>query len=101
MTAHKQLLEALATYSPTEIPCRASSRPQDWISESSADQTRAAEACLSCPVLGQCATYAISAEEPAGVWGGHTYPERRKIELANRRNPEPGAANKITEEETQ
>jgi WhiB family redox-sensing transcriptional regulator len=48
---------------------------------------RAAKAkavCQRCPVLEQCRRYALSAEEPYGVWGGLTEDERR-IAIKERR----------------
>ena len=38
----------------------------------------AKEICGSCPVLEQCAAFALSTREPYGVWGGLT-PEEREL----------------------
>lgn len=35
--------------------------------------------CWSCPVLEPCGRWALESREPAGVWGGMTEAERRKI----------------------
>lgn len=40
----------------------------------SADPAR--EICATCPVVDRCATAAVSAREPFGVWGGLTPRER-------------------------
>lgn len=37
--------------------------------------------CATCPVIKECATYAIVAAEPHGVWGGLTPMQRRAIRL--------------------
>ena len=38
--------------------------------------TAAKEVCVSCPVLQQCRTHALTVREPYGVWGGLTEDER-------------------------
>lgn len=39
----------------------------------------AIKACkTSCPVIEQCATYAITHKESAGIWGGLTSSERKR-----------------------
>jgi WhiB family redox-sensing transcriptional regulator len=35
--------------------------------------------CRGCPVLGQCQSYAVAAQEPYGIWGGMTPVERRRL----------------------
>lgn len=46
---------------------------------------RAAKAiCAGCPVLDQCADFALSTREPYGVWGGLT-PEERGLLLSGPR----------------
>ncbi|MFZ4515584.1 MAG: WhiB family transcriptional regulator [Acidimicrobiia bacterium] len=35
--------------------------------------------CARCAVLVECRTYALSTEEPHGVWGGLTELERRAV----------------------
>jgi WhiB family redox-sensing transcriptional regulator len=47
--------------------------------EKLAREARAKEICLSCPVLQQCRSYAISIREPHGVWGGLSEQERRAL----------------------
>jgi len=39
----------------------------------------AKEICLTCPVLQQCRTHALSVREPYGVWGGLTEDERETV----------------------
>ncbi|MFI6041934.1 WhiB family transcriptional regulator [Nocardia sp. NPDC051321] len=41
-------------------------------------EMRAKEICRACPVLLECRTYALAAEEPHGVWGGLSADERKK-----------------------
>lgn len=46
-----------------------------------ASPERAANAkaiCMRCPVIEPCLSYALSANEPFGVWGGLTKHERRQ-----------------------
>jgi WhiB family redox-sensing transcriptional regulator len=39
----------------------------------------AKQVCLSCPVRAECASHALSAREPYGVWGGFTEAERLRL----------------------
>ena len=43
--------------------------------------------CGTCKVLDQCLEYALTVREPEGIWGGHTFAERRSI-LRRRRERE-------------
>ncbi|MEP7053874.1 MAG: WhiB family transcriptional regulator [Actinomycetota bacterium] len=50
-----------------------------------ARRERAAKAvCRTCPVIDQCAAFALSTREPYGVWGGLT-PEDRELLLTGTR----------------
>ena len=53
------------------------------------DQIDAAkEICTVCPVHGECLEFALATNQEAGVWGGTTEEERRKLRkgwLANQR----------------
>jgi WhiB family redox-sensing transcriptional regulator len=40
---------------------------------------RAKEICLHCPVLDECRSYALAAQEAFGIWGATTPQERRAI----------------------
>lgn len=35
--------------------------------------------CATCPVAGECLTWAIETNQTEGVWGGHTPRERRSL----------------------
>lgn len=35
--------------------------------------------CATCPVAGECLTWAIETNQTLGIWGGHTPTERRSI----------------------
>jgi len=35
--------------------------------------------CRRCPVIQECAAYALSSQEPYGVWGGMTESERERL----------------------
>ncbi|HVM53380.1 MAG TPA: WhiB family transcriptional regulator [Acidimicrobiales bacterium] len=54
---------------------------------SDADAAPAKAVCEQCPVQGPCLDYALDTREPEGVWGGHTFTERRSI-LRRRRERE-------------
>lgn len=43
--------------------------------------------CKRCPVIRECAAYAIAAEEPHGIWGGLT-PKQRQTIRRDRKNPD-------------
>ena len=42
-------------------------------------ELRAKQVCSDCPVVRNCLTWAISAREPYGVWGGMTVEEREGL----------------------
>ncbi len=51
--------------------------PQDfWFSDKRMDQNRAANFCLDCPVMFECAQYAVDNKIEHGVWGGLTPSDR-------------------------
>lgn len=54
---------------------------------SDSDAGPAKAVCETCHVIEQCLEYALSVREPEGVWGGHTFAERRSI-LRRRRERE-------------
>lgn len=35
--------------------------------------------CATCPVAGECLTWAIETNQTEGIWGGHTPTERRSL----------------------
>lgn len=39
--------------------------------------------CATCPVMQQCREYALSIQEPYGIWGGMSEEERREYLVAN------------------
>jgi WhiB family redox-sensing transcriptional regulator len=47
------------------------------VSDSEAEPAKAV--CATCRVIDQCLEYALSVREPEGIWGGHTFAERRSI----------------------
>jgi WhiB family redox-sensing transcriptional regulator len=40
---------------------------------------RAKEICLHCPVVDECRSYALAAQENFGIWGATTPQERRAV----------------------
>ena len=66
--------------------CRYSSTDMFYpASDTDADVAKAV--CNACPVQEPCLEYALTVREPEGVWGGHTFAERRSI-LRRRRERE-------------
>ena len=53
-----------------DVPCRGDDR---WYSDDHRVRAQVAEHCTACPVLIQCRTYATTAGERFGVWGGHDF----------------------------
>lgn len=51
------------------------------------DAGEARKVCARCPIRQGCLQWALDQREPAGVWGGHTARERRRM---IRRRPRPG-----------
>jgi WhiB family redox-sensing transcriptional regulator len=45
----------------------------------SAREAAAKAVCASCPVLQQCRAHALAVQEPYGVWGGLSEPERTDL----------------------
>ena len=72
--AWQQLQQQLADHGPT--PCTGPSR-DDWTG-TRAQQDRAADRCLDCPVMVACATYADTAAEDRGTWSGLTAEQRKR-----------------------
>jgi WhiB family redox-sensing transcriptional regulator len=57
---------------------------------SDADAGPAKAVCDTCQVADECLEYALARREPEGIWGGHTFAERRSI-LRRRRERERAA----------
>jgi WhiB family redox-sensing transcriptional regulator len=58
------------------IPCKGG---DEWHSDDTRLQRRAADLCRACSLLDACARYAIASNEPTGVWGGLTPRDRAKL----------------------
>jgi WhiB family redox-sensing transcriptional regulator len=54
----------------------------DWNRPVAVREARAV--CAPCPVRAECLEYALSTNEPYGVWGGYTRDERVKIRSTRR-----------------
>ncbi len=46
---------------------------------------RAFDLCGGCPVRGECLDYALTHDEPYGIWGGFTANARRTMKQARKR----------------
>lgn len=85
MRAHDRLLATLEQHSPREIPCRGADGNR-WITGTPKDNWYAQAHCEKCPARIACASYAVDANEPAGVWGGTTPTERAGLARQRRRS---------------
>ncbi len=47
------------------------------------DTRMAKKMCQTCPIMEQCASYAIQADEEFGVWGGLSPLERKRLKRQN------------------
>lgn len=74
--AYTDLADAVAASPRGTIPCRDGGTPDAWIDDEPHTQRDAARVCTACPLRDACRTYAVTAREPAGVWGGLTAEER-------------------------
>lgn len=48
------------------------------------DYSAARSICVACPVRTECLEHAVSVGEPAGMWGGATPEERKRIRAARK-----------------
>lgn len=69
LTQWIDLGEALAA-TPEPPPCAGPDR--DHWTGTATQQRTAADRCLDCPAMQACATYALTAGERTGTWGGLT-----------------------------
>lgn len=78
--AHGRLLADIEEHQHRgqEIPCRGTGRAA-WIAEDRKQQEFAVDQCHRCPVLEQCADYALTYQESAGTWGGLTASRRKDL----------------------
>lgn len=51
----------------------------EWFSEDTMLQQRAAQLCQACTLLQVCRSYAVAAQERTGVWGGTTPLDRKRF----------------------
>lgn len=102
MPSHKTTPETVTLLSPQLLAQARSDTGRTWASRAlcaGADpelffppgDDRASEArhiCAICPVRGECLAYAITADEPFGIWGGLDPHERENLRRQLQR-PEP------------
>lgn len=43
-----------------------------WLSENASDQARARRLCTHCPIMVECAIYALEIKPSCGVWAGRS-----------------------------
>ena len=83
---YMKLLKAIDE-APTIPPCQTTD-PEIWYSEKGDvgfNYRKAKEFCSQCPVIDQCAKYAIEANEMDGIWGGLAPKERQNMRAAKAR----------------
>jgi WhiB family transcriptional regulator, redox-sensing transcriptional regulator len=51
------------------------------VSDDPAATVNAKQVCTTCPVQDQCLSFALETGQPAGIWGGLTTTERRRLLL--------------------
>lgn len=73
LPAWRALQQALRGVVP---PC---ARRAEWISEDAEERAYAAGHCQGCPALAACRAFAISNQEPAGVWAGIDMGDRAAV----------------------
>jgi WhiB family redox-sensing transcriptional regulator len=70
-------------------PCQETD-PDLWFREGDKQTYRIARTfCNRCPVRVQCLDYAITNQEPAGMWGGKSPAERIKLKHDRKRKKSP------------
>lgn len=73
--AYRRLQDARdESYDP---PC--TQAPELWHSTNHYDQLTAKEMCRQCPLITECLTYALTADEKYSVWGGLSSKERERL----------------------
>lgn len=73
---YDELLEAIDAEGGV-VPCQ--QWPDLYFPDLGGTSEPAKALCQGCPVLLQCLSYAIQADEPYGVWGGASVLERKRI----------------------
>lgn len=65
----------------TDALC-AQTDPEAWFPEKGGSTKRAKAVCGRCPVTAACLEYALTHDDLAGIWGGLSQRERRKLRRA-------------------
>jgi len=84
-----QLADLIRDTGTSQIPC--TNAPDlffpdqtDVINAAQLNMHSAIRLCKeACPIVNECATYAIKYQEDYGIWGGLTAPQRRRIRSAS------------------
>ena len=61
----------------------ASSDPEEWFPEKGVSAHKAKRICATCPVIDECLQFALDHDEAAGIWGGTSSRERRRMRRAS------------------
>jgi WhiB family redox-sensing transcriptional regulator len=93
MPSHKPATETAVLLSPQLLAEARSDTARTWASQALCVGTdpefffppgdgpaiEARRICAMCPVRGQCLAYAVTADEPSGIWGGLDPRERHSL----------------------
>lgn len=69
---------------PEEALCRQSD-PDAWFSEADANNRAAHRVCQNCAIRIECLIWAVTHNEPEGIWGGMGVDERKRWAASRRR----------------
>lgn len=64
--------------------------PDWWHETGTRGGNTAIDLCYQCPIMLQCAEYAITHNEEWGIWGGMTADERRRLQKNRKRTSRKG-----------
>jgi WhiB family redox-sensing transcriptional regulator len=79
-----ELVEHIAARWSTDAACATGTvHPDSWFTDPTEPGYQTARAvCSSCPVRRSCLAYALTHDEPDGIWGGADTTERAWLRLA-------------------
>lgn len=82
-----ELMDAIDA-APIVVPCQ-NTDPELWFGDEDMSNARATyniarKLCAVCPVKDLCLSYALTQDEPHGMWGGLSPDERKRIRRKGR-----------------
>lgn len=91
-TAAARLHAAIAARPAWAVPCRAAPDPAPWVSEDAAEADWAAEECLACPLLAECAQFGVESRAEGVVLAGRRWHHWTHKQI-DKTSPAPAGAN--------